>query len=80
MRVGGLQDKEIEMCVFCAAVPATLAVGANFNAKQVRKRHEAEERGDELPEKGQVPVGKITLIVAGALVAASVVYHTQLNG
>lgn len=68
------------MCMFCAAVPATVAVGANINAKQIRKRREAEQRGETLPEKKLVPVGKITVLAAGVLVAASVVYHTQLNG
>lgn len=68
------------MCMFCAAVPATLAVGANLKAKQMRERREADERGEAVPEKKQIPVGKITVLAAGALVAASVVYHTQLNG
>jgi hypothetical protein len=68
------------MCVFCAAVPATLAVGVNLNARQIRERREAEERGEPSLEKKSVPVGKISLIAAGALVAASVVYHSQFNG
>lgn len=71
---------EVEMCMFCAAIPATLAVGVNVNAKQIRKRRDAEERGEILPETKQAPVGKITVVAAGALVAASVVYHTQFNG
>jgi len=68
------------MCMFCAAIPATLAVGVNVNAKQIRERREAEERGETLAEKKQASVGKITVIATGALVAASVVYHTQFNG
>jgi hypothetical protein len=68
------------MCMFCAAVPATLAVGANLNAKQMRERREAEQRGESVPEKKQIPLGKITVLAAGALIAASAVYHTQLNG
>lgn len=68
------------MCMFCAAVPATLAVGANVNAKQIRKRREVEERGEALPEKKQIPVGKLTAMATGMLVAASVAYHIQLNG
>lgn len=68
------------MCAFCAAVPATLAIGANLNAKQLRKQREATERGEILQEKKQIPVGKITIIAAGALVTASIVYHTQFNG
>lgn len=68
------------MCMFCAAIPATLAVGANVNANQLRKRRKAEERGETLREKKQAPLGKITVVAAGALVAASVVYHSQFNG
>ncbi|MBN1453795.1 MAG: hypothetical protein JW963_22465 [Anaerolineales bacterium] len=68
------------MCMFCAAIPAALAVGANANAKQLRERRKVEERGEILPEKEQVPIGKVTLLAAGALVVASVVYHSQLNG
>jgi hypothetical protein len=66
--------------MFCAAIPATLAVGVNVNAKQIRNRREAEERGETLLETKQAPVRKITVVAAGALVAASVVYHTQFNG
>ena len=68
------------MCMFCAAIPATLAISANVNAKQIRERRKAEERGETLTVKKQAPVGKITVIATGALVAASVVYHTQFNG
>ena len=68
------------MCVFCAAIPATLAVGANFNAKQLREQRMAEERGEATPGKKKIPVGKVTLIAAGALVVASAVYHSQFNG
>jgi hypothetical protein len=68
------------MCAFCAAIPTTLAVGANLNAKQLRQKREAEERGEILSEKSSIPVGKITLLTAGALLAASVLYHTQFNG
>jgi hypothetical protein len=68
------------MCVFCTAVPATLAVGANFNAKQLRERREAEKRGQTMQDKKKVPIGKVTFIAAGALVVASAVYHSQYNG
>ena len=77
-RLIGLQYKEVEMCVFCAAIPATLAVGANVNANQIRERREAEERG-ETSLKKTFPVGKITLVTVGALVTASPVYHSQFN-
>ena len=68
------------MCVFCATVPATLAVGANLNAKQLRERRQAEERGETSPEKKNIPVGKVTFIAAGTLLVASAVYHSQFNG
>jgi hypothetical protein len=68
------------MCIFCAAIPATLAVAANVNARQIREQRKVEEQDKILPEKKQVPVGKITLLAVGALVTASVVYHSQFNG
>jgi hypothetical protein len=78
--VKSVKIKEVEMCMFCAAIPAALAVGANLNAKQIRERHKAEERGEASQEKKQIPVGKLTVIAAGALVTASVVYHSQFKG
>jgi hypothetical protein len=66
--------------MFCAAVPATLAVGTNLNAKQLRERRLAEERGGTSPEKKKIPVRKVTFIAAGTLVVVSAVYHSQFNG
>ena len=67
------------MCVFCAAIPATLAVGANLNAKQTREQRGAEESQEALPAKNRTLAGKFTLFTIGALVVASVVYHSQFN-
>ena len=53
------------MCMICAAIPATAAVGAKLNAEQLDK-----------PEGERKPVSKITGIVIVILLAASVVYHT----
>jgi hypothetical protein len=53
------------MCVFCAAVPVTAAVGAKLNADQLHK-----------PEEERKPVSKITGIAIALLVASSVIYHT----
>ncbi len=53
------------MCMFCAAVPVTAAVGAKLNAEQLHK-----------PEEQRKPVSKITGIAIALLVASSVVYHT----
>ncbi len=51
------------MCMFCAAVPVTAAIGANLNNKQNATRRAAEEKGVEPPAKK--PIAKIT---AGALI------------
>ena len=53
------------MCIICAAIPATAAVGAKLNADQLQK-----------PEEQRKPVSKITGIVIALLVIASAVYHT----
>jgi hypothetical protein len=53
------------MCIFCAAIPATAAVGAKLNAGQLQK-----------PAEERKPIGKITGIAVAFLVAASFVYHT----
>lgn len=53
------------MCMICAAIPATAAVGAKVNADQLNK-----------PVEARKPVSKITGIVIGVLLAASITYHT----
>lgn len=53
------------MCIICAAIPATAAVGAKLNADQLHK-----------PEEERKPVSKITGIAIALLVALSVIYHT----
>lgn len=53
------------MCMICAAIPATAAVGAKLNADQLHK-----------PEEQRKPVAKITSVVILLLVTTSVVYHT----
>lgn len=55
------------MCMICAAIPATAAVGAKLNADQLQK-----------PEEHRKPVFKLTGIVISLLLAASVIYHTIL--
>ena len=53
------------MCMFCAAIPATAAVGAKLNANQLNK-----------PREERKPVSTITGIVIGLLVITSFLYHT----
>jgi hypothetical protein len=52
------------MCIICAAIPATAAVGAKLNANQLSK-----------PEEKRLPISKITGIMIGMLVVASAIYH-----
>ena len=53
------------MCIICAAIPATAAVGAKLNADQLSK-----------PEETRKPISKITGIVIAMLVTVSAIYHT----
>ena len=55
------------MCIICAAIPATAALGAKLNADQLKK-----------PEEDRKPVSKVTGIVIVLLVAGSVTYHTLI--
>ena len=53
------------MCVICAAIPATAAVGAKLNADQLHKLVDDRK-----------PVAKMTGIVIALLIAGSITYHT----
>ena len=53
------------MCVICAAIPATAAIGAKLNAEQIRKE-----------ESHRLPVSKVMGIVIGLLMVGSAIYHT----
>ncbi len=66
------------MCMFCAAMPATIAVGANLQAKQRREQREAEARGQEA--RRQIPVMTWMAVVLVTLALASALYHSQFDG
>lgn len=53
------------MCMFCAAIPATAAVGAKLNANQLNK-----------PREERKPVSTTTGIVISLLIITSFLYHT----
>ena len=53
------------MCMICAAIPATAAMGAKLNADQLHK-----------PVEERKPVSKMTGIVIVLLIAGSITYHT----
>ena len=52
------------MCMFCAAIPATAAIGAKLNADQLHKE-----------EAQRLPIPKITGLLIGLLMIASTIYH-----
>jgi hypothetical protein len=68
------------MCIFCAAVPATAALGAAASANQ-RKADDATETTVNRAAKAlkSVPAGKTTAVVVAGLLTASVVYHSQIG-
>ena len=53
------------MCVICAAIPATAAIGAKLNADQIHKE-----------ESRRLPVSKLTAVAIGLLMVGSAIYHT----
>jgi hypothetical protein len=52
------------MCIICAAIPATAAVGAKLNADQLHKE-----------DAHRLPIPKITGLLIGLLMIASTIYH-----
>jgi hypothetical protein len=67
------------MCMFCAAIPVTLAAGAAARQKQNRVKQINADEGKISP-KPVVPAGPVTAAIVTSLVVASVVYHTQIGG
>ena len=57
------------MCMFCAAIPATAAVGAKLNAKEQAEIHEAQAGGGEAQTK---PIKAVTTGLIVVLAACSV--------
>lgn len=52
------------MCIICAAIPATAAVGAKLNVDQLHK-----------PVEDRKPVAKLTGVAIALLIAGSITYH-----
>ncbi len=65
------------MCVFCAAVPATLAVGTSLEGQQRAERREAAAKGQTIPEPVR-PARRLTGLAVTCLVTVAVAYHTHL--
>jgi hypothetical protein len=68
------------MCMFCAAFPMTLALGARAHAKHIERRKAAEARGEPPPKNGSVRVIQTaTAVLAFGLVIGAVVYHASIS-
>lgn len=52
------------MCMICAAIPATAAIGAKLNADQLHRE-----------EARRLPIPKITGLLIGFLMIVSTIYH-----
>ena len=66
------------MCIFCAAIPATLAMGARMNAKQNDRQKIAKSKGQTVRRK-ELPVGPLTIVAVTGLAVSSVIYHTHFG-
>ncbi|MAS35495.1 MAG: hypothetical protein CL610_15900 [Anaerolineaceae bacterium] len=68
------------MCLFCTAVPMTIALGARTHAKHIERRKAAEARGEPPPKMVSVrAIQTATAVVALGLGVGAVVYHTSLS-
>ncbi len=67
------------MCIFCAAIPATLAIGAKANVKQRLEAEQAEAEGKTPPRK-VISAKKATAVAVTGLAVCSIVYHTRFGG
>jgi hypothetical protein len=65
--------------MFCAAIPAAVAVGAAAHVRQNNEKQQAEMNG-ETAEKAKIPAGPVTAVVVAGLVVGSVIYHSQWSG
>jgi len=65
--------------MFCAVIPAALAVGAAARQKQHQSQQKSKDEG-KTPSKPALPAGPATAVIVTGLAIASVVYHTQVGG
>lgn len=64
--------------MFCAAIPATLAVGVHAQSRQRRANQQAKIRGEQPAQKIVTPTSATVIVVIG-LTAASIIYHSQMG-
>jgi hypothetical protein len=62
------------MCVFCAALPVTVSVGAAVTARQKEQQREAKVHTESPPVR--IPAGQMTVAVVVGVIVLSAIYHT----
>lgn len=64
------------MCMFCTAVPMTIALGARAHAKHIERRKAAQARGEPPPKFISVhTIQRATAVATVTLVVGAVIYH-----
>ena len=66
------------MCIFCAAIPITAAIGARVQTQQRHQTEEAKATGQPAKQR-TLSAGQITGIVVAGLAVGSVIYHTHFS-
>lgn len=68
------------MCLFCTAVPMTVALSARAHAKHIERCKEAEARGEPLPNFITTQtIQHATVVATVTLVAGAVVYYAMIS-
>ena len=67
------------MCVFCAAIPATVAVGVRLNGRQNKNQSFAGHE-NQLATGRRYPYGPLTAVAVAGLTVMAVVYHVHNGG
>ena len=69
------------MCMLCAAIPATAALGAKLNADQIHRLRQDIDSLNPAAQRNEVrtrrlPVPKLTALAVALLLIGSITYHT----
>lgn len=63
------------MCMFCAAIPASVALGAAVTGKQKLRDQQVQNNLEATSTPRRLLAGKVSVAITGGLIVCSVVYH-----
>ncbi len=66
------------MCMFCAAIPAAVALGANAHRQQ-KIENQSTRLGAGRTLKLRLPAAPVTALVVAGLLAGSIAYHSTVK-